>query len=379
MQLFIRLIFRKQILNIALISAALPLSGCMMIGPDYEPLHPPTPDAWTQSLGNELSEQGHSNPFWWQLFKDPKLNLLIETIEAGNLDLKTAVARIEEARLQTAISRGEKLPNLAATGGAFETRSSEETTPQLPPGLERKDSLFNLGATVSWELDFWGRIRRSVESSEAAYEKVIEDYRDARVILFANVASTYMDIRSLQSRVRLATANVELQKETLDITRHRNSAGLVPDLDVYQAELNLGSTRASIPSLRSQLTQTINILSTLSGQAPGALDEMLQAEAPIPTPPEEFETGLPVDLLRNRPDIRSAERALASQHARIGLTKAQLYPTFTLPGSFILEAPNSGDLLDGDALRYSFGPSLRWNIFSAGRIRNAMRVEESRT
>jgi len=315
----------------------------------------------------------------WTLFNDPVLNQLIDTAADGNLDLKAAVSRIEEARLQTAISKGAKLPNIDGSGSALWTRSSEETSPILPEGIDREGNLYSLGASMAWELDFWGRIRRTVESSQAAYESQIANYRDARVILFSNVASTYLDVRSLQKRVQLAEANEAMQLETLDITQHRNQAGLVPDLDVFQAEQNLGSTRAAIPSFRSQLAQSMNLLAILSGKPPGSLHDLLSPSAGIPEAPTSFAAGLPTELLRQRPDVRSAERSLAAQHARIGIAKADLYPTFTLPGTLALEAPDAGNLLDGGALTYRFGPSLRWNLFSAGRVRNAVRVEESRT
>ncbi len=362
-----------------LLIAATGLAGCMTVGPDYRPPEAAVPDAWTEVLTAELTSDGPVTRQWWTLFNDPVLDEIIELTDSGNLDLKTAALRIEEFQLKTAIAGGARLPDIDATGSALWTRSSEETTPALPAGLDREGNFYSIGAGVSWELDVWGRIRRSIESSRAAYEGSIEDYRDARVLLFSSVASTYMEIRSLQERVRLAEANVALQVDTLEITELRSKAGLAPDLDVYRAQQNLGSTRAVIPQFRAAYTQAMNQLAILTGQPPGALHGLLARPAPIPAAPEAFDTGLPADLLRQRPDVRKAERMLASQHARIGIARADLYPTFSLPGTFALESPDSGGLSGGEALAYRFGPSLRWNLFSAGRVRNAVRVEEART
>ena len=165
----------------------------------------------------------------------------------------------------------------------------------------------------------------------------------------------------------------------MKLTRNRYESGLAPLLDVSQARLNRARTESSIPILRQQLTVAINRLSVLAGKMPYALEQRLSQSAPIPSSDASVTTGLPSELLRQRPDIRRAERELAAQHALIGATKAELYPTLTLPGSLVLESSSGSDLFDGGNTAYSFGPQLRWNLFSGGGIRNSVRAEEAST
>jgi len=350
-----------------------------MVGPDYTPPEPGVPDAWNAAILEEFDGEEPTLATWWQVFNDETLNLLVAKAAEGNLDLKIASSRITEFRAQLGFAKGELLPQLDADGAALWTRTSEETTPFLPESLEREDNLFLMGASVGWELDLWGRIRRSVESAGAGYEASIENYRDVLVLLYADLASAYFNMRSLQERIRLAENNARLQEETLQLTRDRNAAGLVSELDVRQAERQLATTRAEIPTLRARLVRAMNRLGILTGQGPSALHETLEMPKDFATPPENITVGIPVDLLRQRPDVRRSERLLASQHARIGFTKGALYPTFTLPGTFAFEALDVDGLFESGNLAYTFGPSVRWNLFSGGRIRNAVRIEEART
>ena len=371
--------FRRRICTIFSAAVVGLMIGCASVGPDYVQPQPDLPDAWSQALLDEFSSGESSIQSWWSVFEDPALDRLIQEANEGNLDLKIAVARIEEARAQYAIARGERFPDIDGSGSAAWTRSSEETAPVLPVGLDREDSLFSLGASAAWELDFWGRIRRSVESADAAFESTLENYRDVLVVLYADTASAYVDVRSFQARIDYAGNNVTAQRETLQLTKDRMKAGLVPELDVRQAELNLAVTESTIPQLRTQLTQAMNRLAVLTGQNPGSLMDLFTSAADIPAPPKEVMVALPVDLVRQRPDIRRAERDLASQNARIGVAKGNLYPIFTLPGTFTLEALDAGEVLNSGSLTYGFGPAFRWNLFDGGRVRNAVKVEEART
>lgn len=371
--------FSIPLSRLFVLGAAGLLSGCAAVGPDYQPPELELPDRWTQSVRDEFSSGEPALEAWWKIFDDPVLDQLIEDADAGNLGLQVALSRIQEARSQYAIARGEYVPQIDGAGSAGWTRVSEGTAPTLPQGLSREDTLFSLGIGVAWELDFWGRIRRSVESADASYASQLEAYRDTLVVLYADVAATYFELRSLQERILYALRNAAAQRETLDLTRSRSAAGLAPDLDVRQAELNLAVTSSAIPALRAQLVQAKNRLAVLSGQAPGTLDEMLSATLRPPDPPPEVLVDVPANVLRQRPDIRKAERDLAAQHARIGVATAALYPTFALPGAFTLEAFDGGDLLDSGSLTYGFGPAFQWNLFSGGRIRNAIEVESART
>jgi NodT family efflux transporter outer membrane factor (OMF) lipoprotein len=364
------------ILSLA-VSAAL-CQGCT-VGPDYRPPEVNMPDAWHQGLTKGLA-QGEPDPqAWWTTLNDPVLDRLMERASAGNLDLKEAVARIREARAIVGIATGERYPDIDGIGAAQRTRISKEVLPTVPPGLERNDNLFQFGLDSTWEIDFWGRITRSIESAEAGLEASIEDFRDVLVLLYGEIALNYIRVRTLQTRIRFARENIEAQRQTLELTKNRYAAELVPELDVRQAELNLASTESLVPALRIQLVQAVNRLGVLLGNHPETLHEELAQETAIPKVPPEIVIGLPVDLLRQRPDIRRAERLLAAQTARVGVATAELYPRFALSGTFALEGTQLDNTFNSGSSAYAVGPGFRWNIFDGGRVRNSIVVEDART
>ncbi len=355
---------------------ALLFSGCIAVGPDYKKPETQLPDAWHQAVVADL-ESGESNlTHWWKVFNDAMLNDLITRVSTNNLDLKTAAARIEQAAALRGVSASQYYPSIFADGSASAVQTTEART---PAGVDREGELYNAGLSMAWELDLWGRIRRSVESADASLQANVENYRDLMVVLYSQVAGTYIEIRTLQLRIRLAETNLKAQEGTMKLTRNRYDTGLVPLLDVSQAELNRSRTASSIPLLQQQLVVAINRLGVLAGEMPYALSEELSAPAEIPSASAAIVSGLPSDLLRQRPDIRRAERELAAQHARIGATRAELYPTLYLPGALVLESSDAGDLFDSGSTAYSFGPQVRWNLFSGGRIRNSIRAEEAAT
>lgn len=368
------MVYRPPAVLLAL-SLGFALSGCLTVGPDYEAPAVPVPDAWNEALLEDFTSETPMLEAWWAVFEDPQLEALVLRAGVSNRNVRVAAARIQEARALLGVADSQYWPQVGAFGGVYGTRVSEEI---LPGVTDPENTLFQVGVDVGWELDLFGRVRRSVESAEAGLEASMEDYRDIMVLLYAEVATAYIDVRSLQARIEYAEANAAAQEGTLRLTRDRNKAGLVPDLDVSQAELNVASTRSQIPSLRSQLKQTVNRLGVLLGVYPQGLYAELKASVPVPMPPDRVAVGLPAELLRQRPDVRSSERLLASQHARIGVAKAEFYPIFSLPGTFSLDAFDAGNL-NGSALAYSLGPSFRWNLFSAGRVRNNVRAEEART
>ncbi|MHC4454625.1 MAG: efflux transporter outer membrane subunit [Planctomycetota bacterium] len=313
------------------------LQGCFGIGPklgpDYTPPKLEMQDAWHQEITKGLADGKASLQTWWTVFKDPVLNGLIKRADQGNLELKVAYARIKEARANRGISAGERFPDLNATGDARRIRSPHTL---LPPTTQRSrtDDFFKFGGEGSWEIDFWGRIDRSIESADASLEASMEDYRDILVVLYAEVSNNYVEVRTLQDRIKYVRGNIETQRKSLQLTKDRFDAGLAPFLDVQQAELNLAMTESTLPSLQMLLVQTINRLGVLLGEHPGALHEQLEKPAYIPKPLEQITVGLPVEILRQRPDIRQAERELAAQTALIGVAKADLYPSFSLFGTF---------------------------------------------
>jgi outer membrane protein TolC len=328
--------------------------GCITVGPDYLPPEPIMPDAWHQDLTRDLTEGEANLKTWWKTFNEPILDSLIERASTGNLDLKEAAARIMEARALRGIAAGERVPDVDGTGVVERSRTSEDFS---PPTGERTDYIYSLGTDSSWEIDFWGRVRRLVESADAGLEASVEAYRDVQVLLFAEIALNYVEVRTLQARINFAESNVKTQRDSLEITEARLKAEIIGELDVRQAELNLARTESSIPVLRSSMKQAINRLGVLLGEFPSALYDELTTSVPIP--------------------IRQAERELAAQTAQIGVATSELYPRFFLFGDFGFEG--TSDIFDYDKRGWSFGPTFRWNIFDGGRVRNFIRAEDART
>ena len=359
------------------------MQGCFgigpKVGPNYSPPELKMQDAWHQAITKGLGEGEANLQTWWNVFDDTVLNGLIERTGQGNLELKEAFASIKEARAQRGIAGGERFPDIDSTGGARRIRSPHTF---LPPTTQksRTDEFFKFGGEGSWEIDFWGRIDRSIESADASLAASVEDYRDVLVVLYAEVSTNYVEVRALQDRIKYVRGNIETQRKSLQLTKDRFDAGLAPDLDVQQAELNLARTESTLPALQMRLVQTINRLGVLLGEHPSALHDELGKPASIPKPTEQITVGLPVELLRQRPDIRQAERELAAQTALIGVAKADLYPSFSLFGTFEVAANDFSDVVSYSKSRmHSFGPSFRWNIFDGGRVRNQIRVEDART
>lgn len=351
------------------------LTSCRtIVGPDYVGPNARMPDAWSRSAAQDL-HGGSSLTGWWKGFNDPALNTLIERAREANPNLKAALAGIAEARAQRGIARSQGLPQAEADAVYTRQRRSENLGSPVP---DNPSSLYSTGFDAGWEIDLFGGIRRSVESAEANVQAREEDYRDALVTLFAEVALNYVDYRTLEERIAVANRNIAAQRDSVKLTQGRLDAGLVPKIDVTQAQTNLSLSEASVPLLRAQLDASKNRLATLTGGFPASVDGILARSRGIPLPSAGYSAGLPADLLRARPDIRRAERELAAQTARIGVAEADLYPRLSLFGDFHLQSVSSGDVFDSASRSYSFGPSFRWAIFSAGRIRNQIAAEESR-
>ena len=375
--------------GVALLLGVFVFSGCAIVGTDYERPETDILGNWQTEGSVEVSNavvdgvaDDSIDPLdleeWWTTFQDETLNLFVDQALTNSHTLQVAVARVAESRARYGVSRGEYYPALAAIGGAAITRQSESLVPNISADQNREDVVYQVGFTLSWELDLWGRIRRLVESSKATMDASIDDRRDVQVLLVADVASAYMDIRSLQARVRVALDNIESQKETLGLTQDRFAAGLVPKLDVYQAELNLARTSSSLPRLRSLLIRNINRLALLVGTSPGEIRPRLDVNIPTPKPLDSIATGIPVDVILDRADVQRSERLLASQLATMGVASAARFPTLSLSGTFAMEALESGNLFESGNEAYSFGPSVRWRIFEGGRIYKSVMVEESR-
>lgn len=348
----------------------------MIVGVDYQSPDFEPPDAWAASLSPDLKKGNPSLEKWWKGFNDPVLNELIDRTREANPNLRIASQQIAEARALRGVAQSLILPSANGTGDYIRSRASENVF-ATPP--ENPANLYTAGFDAGWEIDVFGGLRRNIESADAGIGASIESYRDILITLFAETARNYVDCRTLQERIRLAQANIDAQEDSVELTQTRLDAGLAPKIDVTQATTLMETSRALIPVFKTQLAQARNRLATLTGGYPASLDSLLNRNRPIPIPKKGFSAGLPADLIRSRPDIRQSERQLAAQTAQIGVAEADLYPRFTLFGNFGLQSVNSSDFFNSGSRLYSFGPAFDWQIFSAGRIRNNINIEEVKT
>jgi NodT family efflux transporter outer membrane factor (OMF) lipoprotein len=356
------------------------------VGPDFVKPQAKVNEDWNQKGDTRVRQTGIDQQ-WWKAFHDPALDRLIQLAYQQNLPLQITGLRIMEARAQLAIALGQQYPQVQeAFGNATNVGLSRNAPNQSFPDRHFWD--YQLGFDAAWELDFWGKFRRGVEASRANLIASMADYDNALVTLTAEVARTYTVMRNYEVLLEITVANVKLQEEGLKIAESRFRHGATTELDVMQARTLLESTRASVPGLQINLQQAQNALSTLVGQPTGTIQTLLEGPKGIPTAPAEVAVGVPAELLRRRPDIRSAELFAAAQSARIGVAKADLYPSFSLFGEIGFESSSQGgalsnhadlhNLFDSGSLFYSFGPQFRWSIFNYGRIENSVRVQDAR-
>ena len=371
-----RLHFIQMCLIVTFLLHFLLLLGCQ-VGPDYVRPEYEVPDQWHEQAVQGLEDGSAVLQTWWAVFDDSVLEGLIQRSRTENLDLQIAYARVMESRALLGVASGEYWPNVDGVGFYSRDRVSENGLVAPPSGDVDQTNLHSIGVDASWEIDVFGRISRSVESAQASMQASIENYRDVLVSLYAEVAQSYIGLRSFQARIQYAEANAALQRETLELTQNRREAGLVPQLDVEQAKLVLASTESVIPQLRQFEAEAIHRLSVLLGLPPSALYEELSTVSDIPGVPEQIAAGLPAELLRQRPDIRRSERVLAAQTADVGVATAGLYPVFSLSGTFALEAQNLNDVDEWGSRTWGFGPAMRWNLFDGDRIRNSIKVQEA--
>lgn len=363
-------------------------AGCAKVGPDFAP--PPTAADAVKDAGQQWLEArqasgvnttGQVKPKWWETLGDPTLDRLITMATEENLTLRSAGLRVLQARATLGVAAGNLFPQQQnLTTGVTETRPSDRSISALngPIGDYRQ---LDLGLTATWELDFWGRLRRGVEAAEADLAGSVAGYDDALVSLCAEVARTYVSIRTYEERLRIARDNVILQQESLRIADARLRLGATSERDVQQALTLLHSTEARIPDLESGLAQTRHAMAVLLGKPPAELTGLLDGPGTIPVAPAQVALGLPTELLRRRPDVRKAELAAWAECARLGVAKAELLPAFSLSGSIGFSAASLGPFAMTDLFSNGFtaqgGPSVLWKIFNYGRLTNAVRAQDA--
>jgi outer membrane protein, multidrug efflux system len=363
-------------LNRSLVAlACLGLAGCAAVGPDYTLPATEIPASWksADATENQLASDQAAGDLgqWWQRLDDPILSKLVEEALLESLDLRSAQARLREVRARSVIAGSARYPVVGAGGRASTSRSSEET------GSGDTRDFFSVGFDASWELDVFGGVRRGVEAAEADLESAEASLNDARVSLAAEVALSYVDVRTQQLLLDIARSNLETQSETLQLTDWRAQAGLVSSQDVEQARSNREQTRAQIPALEISLAEAKNRLDILLGRVPGSLHGLLAEPAGLPSVAAQIAVGIPAETLRQRPDVRAAERSLAAETALVGVAEAARYPSFSLSGSIGLEALSFGALGNSGAGTSAMLAGFTAPIFNAGRLRAQVEIQDS--
>ena len=362
------------------------LFAACAVGPDYEAPAPDTPAAWQLASHSQISTAVADDAEWWKSFNDAALNALVERARSQNLSLHAAGLRILESRAVLGIAEGQRFPQQQQVNAGVNRVEVSENAPNAALG-DRSYTDAQLTFDLTWEIDFWGRFRRGIETAEALLEADMANFADVLIILTAETAQTYISIRLLEERLRLARANEMRQARALEIATALFDNGATTELDVTQARTILGSTRAVIPRVESSLRQAKNALAVLLGEPPGAVDTMLDGESSIPVAPAEVTVGIPAELLRRRPDIQVAERNLAAQSALIGVAVSDLYPRFGLAGSVgfrssdassVIGSSELGDFFKSESTTGFLGPFMSWNVLNYGRIKNNIRVEDAR-
>jgi multidrug efflux system outer membrane protein len=370
-----------------------PLAACT-VGPNFSHPTPDAPAAWSSTTASGQASQVTSAPAnagaWWTSFKDPELSSLIARAAAANLDAREAVLRITEARAQRDISAASRWPSLNANA-SYQTNRLSESTPtgglfsQIGkfPGLAGVSipnpyDQYQLGFDASWEIDLFGRVRRSVEAADADTAASVEDSRAVQISMLGDVGRAYVDLRGAQLKRQVTQQNIAAEQELLSLAGQRRRAGLASEVDVSSAAAQALSSQAQLPALDRQITQDINQLSKLLALPPGALRAELDTPQAIPPVPPLVPIGLPADLARRRPDIREAEARLHGATARVGVAVADLYPRLTLNAQGGYQAERPAQLLDWASRFLIAGPQLQVPVFDAGRRRASIRLADVR-
>jgi multidrug efflux system outer membrane protein len=347
--------------------------GCM-VGPSYQEPATKIPADFAN-----LDQVGLSNAnteiTWWRTFNDDKLDQLVNRAIDGNHDLRIATARLREARALWSEAQFDRFPTVTSQGTYSRNRQSDV---RALDDNDRDSDLYNVGFDATWELDFFGRVRRSLEAVAADVEAQEAARREVIVTLLAEVARNYLELRGAQNQLEVARRNAENQRETFNLTIAVLEGGRGTELDTSRAQAQLTSTLATIPPLEARIKGAIYRLSVLTGQQPTALERELSETLSMPELPKIVALGHPEDLLRRRPDIRIAERSLAAATARIGVAVADLFPSVTFVGSVALESASLSGIGSGGSDTFSFGPRIFWAAFDLGRVRARIRQADAR-
>lgn len=381
-------------LAVLLVLASVALGGCstlkdwakndFKVGPEYGRPAAPVSEEWIDAYDERVTSELPIEPMWWEVFEDPKLNQLVQTVDDQNLSLRAAGMRVLTARAQRNIAIGGLFPQQQTDFGQYRrdlrsiaTSGFGQLIARGFPVGGREVTTWSTGTNMVWELDIWGKFRRGIEASDARLEASVEDYDAVLVSLIAETATTYVEYRTAQQRLAYAKENVAAQKGSLEIVEDKQELGVATGLDVAQTTATLKNTEQLVPQYEFQIRNANNRLCTLLGIPIQDLSEEL-GEGSIPTAPSEVAVGIPADLLRRRPDVRAAERRVAAQCATIGVTVADLFPHFSISGALQFESERFKHLLTSNATAGHIAPGFQWDILNYGRLIAAVRAEESR-
>jgi NodT family efflux transporter outer membrane factor (OMF) lipoprotein len=372
----------------ALLSLTLLVSGCtsltefvhngFKVGPNYERPPAPLAPSWIDAANPQVKSVPADYSTWWAVFGDPVLDDLVRSAYAQNVNLRVAGTRVLEARSQRAIAVGTLFPQHQTASGAFtHTQLSANVANPLPHLFFDN---WATGLNASWEIDFWGRIRRTIESTEDLVESSVDDYDNVMVTLIGDVATAYVQYRIFEQQIVYTHENVRIQRESLQLATAQFKSGATNQLAVVQASSLLEQIEATVPVLESGLRQANNQLCVLLGMPPTELAARLGPRDPIvPRSPPGVVVGIPADLIRRRPDLRAAERLIAAQNAQIGVAEADWYPAFSISGTIGYEAMDLARLYGPRSFTGQVGPAFQWNILNYGRILDNIRLQDFKT
>jgi NodT family efflux transporter outer membrane factor (OMF) lipoprotein len=352
-------------------------NGCK-VGPNYRRPVAPVAPGWIDEGNPHVNTWASREQLWWVSFNDPTLNALIQSAYAQSLTLRSAGMRVLQARAQRDIAHGDLFPQLQEGFGAYNRIAESLEVANRSATNQRFFDDWIFGGRLAWELDFWGQFRRNFAAADARLDAQLEDYDDVLVILVADVASAYIDYRTFEQRLVYARQNQKIQSESVRLARIKVDAGTrESDLDLPQAQADLANVEALIPDLELGRRQSMNRLSVLLGMPPADLANMLGTRV-IPVPPANLALGIPADLLRQRPDVRRAERDLAAQCEEIGIAVADLYPHISINGTIFVNSEKFSNLFTPRSWGGAVGPSFRWDILNYGRLMANVRLQEAR-
>lgn len=362
------------------------LSSCMKVGPNFHTPQTQTYCEWLDANGEHIDGCSTNLCNWWKVFDDPILDQLIRYAMDQNLTLKGAGMRILEARALLGIAVGEWFPQTQDAVGSIQRVRLSANAPNTA-GADLKYQDYQLGGTAVWEMDFWGRFRRAIDAASEEYCASIANYQDVLVLLLGEVASTYVQLRTADERIKLLNKNIKIQERSLEIVDARYRAGMVTELDYQQAKAFVTDTQARLPRLIIEQRRAKNALAVLIGVTPVCIENIIPEPGLIPHTPRSVCAGIPGELICRRPDIRRALHQTAAQCARIGVAMSDLYPHISLSGFVGLQSSgctsstasgSGGKFWSSDSYNYFFGPGFSWSIWNYGRIGNNIRAQYAR-